>query len=118
MRSAVRCLAGLLLLGCSEDSTRVVRPEPGKVLYQNARIYTQNVDRPWAEALVTDGEDIVFVGSGGGAERIVDEGTVRMDLGGAFVVLDQNPFDVEIQRLHALEPRAVVVDGVIESGSL
>jgi predicted amidohydrolase YtcJ len=86
MRRVVCCLAGLLLLGCSEDATRVVRPEPGKVLYGNALIYTQGADGPWAEALVTDGEDIVFVGSGRDAERFVDENTRRMDLRGAFVM--------------------------------
>jgi predicted amidohydrolase YtcJ len=35
-----------------------------------------------------------------------------------FVVLDDDPFEVDINRLHELVPRAVVVGGVVESGAL
>jgi hypothetical protein len=35
-----------------------------------------------------------------------------------FVVLADDPFEVDINRLHELVPRAVVVGGVVESGAL
>jgi predicted amidohydrolase YtcJ len=35
-----------------------------------------------------------------------------------FLVLDDSPFEVDINELHAVVPRAVVVGGVVESGSL
>jgi hypothetical protein len=35
-----------------------------------------------------------------------------------FLILDDNPFEVDINQLHDLVPRVVVVGGVVESGSL
>ena len=35
-----------------------------------------------------------------------------------FVVLDQNPFELDINFLHTIVPRAVLVGGIVENGSL
>jgi hypothetical protein len=35
-----------------------------------------------------------------------------------FLILDDNPFEVDINQLHKVVPRAVVVGGAVESGSL
>ncbi len=52
----------------------------------NARIYTMDEAEPWAEAMATDGKNVVFVGSSDRAKSFVGEGTEVEDLGGKFVM--------------------------------
>lgn len=53
--------------------------------YINGRIYTENPDMPWAEAMVVDGKKLVFVGDNEDVEtRFCDAETV--DLEGKFVI--------------------------------
>ena len=60
---------------------------PGtETVYLNGRIFTQDKDLPWAESLVTDGDKIVFVGSGEDALRYAAEGNRVVDLQGRFVM--------------------------------
>lgn len=55
-------------------------------VYVNGRIYTQDKDLPWAEALVTQGERIVFVGSDEDALQYASEDIKLVDLRGQFVL--------------------------------
>jgi predicted amidohydrolase YtcJ len=62
-------------------------PESGAdVVLTNARIYTVDENRPWAEAVAIQGDRFVYVGDPAGAEAFVGESTLRSDLGGRFVM--------------------------------
>ncbi len=76
----------VLFAGCSAEAPPVAETTPGTVLYTNARIYTLNSDSPWAQAMVTQGPDIAFVGSLQRARALVDETALEVDLKGAFVL--------------------------------
>ena len=52
----------------------------------NARIYTVNEAQPWAEALVVQGNQIVFVGSSEAAKNFIGENTRVADLDGRLVL--------------------------------
>ncbi|MBT8080556.1 MAG: amidohydrolase [Gammaproteobacteria bacterium] len=84
MRNPGRLLlvAGLLgIAACSKPQIEGVDS-----LYLNGAIYTLNGKMPWAEAVaVTDGE-IVYVGTGVGAEALVGENTRRHDLAGRMML--------------------------------
>ncbi|WP_235898664.1 amidohydrolase [Parahaliea maris] len=55
-------------------------------LLYNGRIYTQDADQPWAQALVIDGDTLSYVGDTEGALALVDAGTERVDLQGKLVL--------------------------------
>ena len=85
-------LAMLLLLGACGHST----PKAGTVptsngsgadyVFTDARVYTLDPDRPWAEAVAVQGDKIVYVGDAAGAESFVGEGTERLGLDGKMVL--------------------------------
>lgn len=54
-------------------------------LYENATFFTA-ADRMWADAMLTAGERIVYVGDSATAHRIAGVGASEVDLGGALVV--------------------------------
>lgn len=54
-------------------------------LFRNARIFTAD-QRPWAEALVVDGERLAYVGDRATAERVAGPDALIHDLGGATVL--------------------------------
>jgi len=87
-------ILALALAGCSkpEESASVLE-EPAEAaadtadaVYTNARIYTVNNDKPWADAIAVRGDDIVYVGDDEGARAYVGEATAVEDLGGRFVM--------------------------------
>ena len=45
-------------------------------------------------------------------------GSLEAEKRADFIVLDRSPFEIPIYELHKVVPRAVVVGGVVESGSL
>ncbi len=57
-----------------------------KTVFVNARIFTADPKRPWAEALVTEGETIVFVGSNSGALAYQSSHTRKIDLNNRLVL--------------------------------
>ncbi|MCQ2546456.1 MAG: amidohydrolase family protein [Clostridia bacterium] len=52
----------------------------------NGKIYTENPEMPWAEAMVIEGKNLVYVGENEGAEAFADEKTEIVDLAGKTVI--------------------------------
>ena len=71
--------------GREEDAPRA-QPAAPETVYINGRIYTQDNDRPWAQALITQGDTIVFVGSTQDALQTAAGASPRVDLQGQFVM--------------------------------
>ncbi|HLG06076.1 MAG TPA: amidohydrolase, partial [Gemmatimonadales bacterium] len=61
------------------------QPAPADLVFRNARVYTANDNAPRAEAVAVKGDRIVYVGSNGGANRLVGPTTRVVDLRGAAV---------------------------------
>ena len=59
---------------------------PADLLIRNARVYTVDDDRPWAEAVAIRGEWIVWVGSDGEADRYHSARTRVIDAGGRLLL--------------------------------
>lgn len=55
-------------------------------VYYNGKIYTVNETNPWAEALVIDGNKILFIGSNVGANDFAEDAATRIDLQGKLVL--------------------------------
>ncbi|MEE9406537.1 MAG: amidohydrolase family protein [Polaribacter sp.] len=55
-------------------------------LYFNAKIFTVDDSKPWAEAILIDKNEIIFVGSNADAEKTADENATRIDLSGKVVL--------------------------------
>lgn len=74
---------------CSSESgintIDVAEPSTQK-LYFNGKIYTVDDAKPWAEAILIDGNQILFVGSNSESEKIADANATKIDLGGKVVL--------------------------------
>ena len=57
-----------------------------KTAYINGKIYTVNETLPYAEAVITEDNKIIFVGSDEDAKKIIDESTKVIDLGGRLML--------------------------------
>ena len=57
-----------------------------KKAYTNGKIYTVNPAQPWAEAVVTNEDKIVFVGSNEDSKKYIDEFTEVIDLNGRLML--------------------------------
>ncbi|WP_428744955.1 amidohydrolase [Tenacibaculum sp.] len=55
-------------------------------LYCNAKIFTVDEANPWAEAILIDGNKILFVGSDTEAEKIADNNAIKVDLQGKLIL--------------------------------
>ncbi len=55
-------------------------------VFTNAKVYTVNDAAPWAEAVAVKGNEIVYVGSATGVERLIGPATRRFDAGGRLVL--------------------------------
>jgi hypothetical protein len=69
-----------LLAGCSGGG------EPADVVVRNARIYTVDAGRPWAEAVAVRGERIAWVGSDSEAQSQIGPRTRVVDAGGRLLL--------------------------------
>ena len=57
-----------------------------KIAFINGKIYTVNEKLPFAEAVITQGEKIVFVGSQRDAEELIEKNTKKIDLKGRLML--------------------------------
>ena len=73
----------LLLAACASPP---LPPTTASAIYTNARIWTGDPEQPWAAALATQGDLLLAVGTADELATLADNGTERIDLGGAFVV--------------------------------
>lgn len=55
-------------------------------LYFNAKIYTVNKNQLWAEAMIVEGNTIVFIGSNSEARNVLEDGSEEIDLEGKLVL--------------------------------
>ncbi|MCQ2752403.1 MAG: amidohydrolase family protein, partial [Coriobacteriales bacterium] len=57
-----------------------------KKVLKNAKIYTVNANRDWAEAVVIDDDKILFVGTNDGADAYIDDNTQVQDMEGKMIL--------------------------------
>ncbi|WP_020592531.1 amidohydrolase [Kiloniella laminariae] len=67
-------------------SLPVTGTQAADLLITNATIYTVNPAQPWAEAMVVDQGEIIFIGKATEAESFSSETTQVIDLNGKFVM--------------------------------
>ena len=75
---------------------------PADLILFNARVYTVDAARPWAEAVAIRGSRIVAVGSNADAREYTGAGTRTIDLKGAFVSPGFNDAHVHIESTGSL----------------
>lgn len=77
-------------ISCDKEVTDSTLPEEtsssSQKVYYNGKIYTVNPANPWAEALVIDGNKILFVGSTADADDFAEDAATRIDLQGKLVL--------------------------------
>jgi len=61
-------------------------PEPSMKSFINGKVYTMDTKKPWADAVVIEGNTIVYVGDNEGAKKIINEKTKVYDLKGKMVL--------------------------------
>jgi predicted amidohydrolase YtcJ len=84
MKSLILALAGSVVVA-GVTVIKLDNPQPEtQVVVLNARIWTGDVDNPWAEAMVSSGDSIIYVGPNEGAN--VREGSTVIDADGRLVV--------------------------------
>jgi predicted amidohydrolase YtcJ len=77
-------LAAALALACAEGA-EVTRTAPATLVVTNARVWTGDPERPWAEAVAVRGETIAAVGSAAEIAAFVGATTEVIDAGAALV---------------------------------
>jgi predicted amidohydrolase YtcJ len=75
------CTLAFLLTACQEQAH-----EPATLAITDARIWTGDPGRPWAEAIASRGETIVSVGSAAEIESFVGPDTEVLSIAGSMVV--------------------------------
>lgn len=75
----------LSLLGCKNPEDPQVTAS-GNLALLNGKIYTVNAQQSWAEAVVVNNEEIVFVGSSNEAANHINKNTQVIDLKGKLVL--------------------------------
>lgn len=55
-------------------------------LYYNAKVFTVDSEKTWAEALLIDKNKIIFVGSNIAAEKAADDDVIKIDLKGKVIL--------------------------------
>jgi predicted amidohydrolase YtcJ len=81
-RNFLRCILILSPLGFTMDSASPA----ADLAVVNARIWTGNPSRPWANALAVRGERLIAVGSGAEIAKLAGPATKTIDAHGQFVV--------------------------------
>jgi predicted amidohydrolase YtcJ len=73
----------VLLAACGDKTSE---DNAADVVFTNAKVYTLDAARPWAEAVAVRGNEIVYVGDAVGAEALVGAATLRNDVGGQLLL--------------------------------
>ena len=103
-------ITGTIYAGCSPEpqqtaeqpETQLPAAEPASLLLTNAYVYTVDDDRTVAEAVAMRGNEIVHVGSDGGAGRFIGDDTKVYDLGGRMLMPGLH--DMHIHATGVVEP--------------
>ncbi len=64
----------------------VIQAQPMSKAFINGKIYTVNEKQPYAEAVVVEGNKIIYVGSESGARKYIDAKTEVTDLEGKLML--------------------------------
>ena len=103
------------------------------ILIHNAKIYTVNESRPWAQAAAIRNGRFVYVGRDADLAGIVDGytkagayqlraendlGTIEVGKLADLVVLNSNFFELDRTKIHTTAPTAVMLAGELVQGSL
>lgn len=64
----------------------VAYARPNRKAFINAAVYTMNPQQPWAQAVVTDGNKIVYVGDMKNIRKAIDKNTKVFDLKGKMLL--------------------------------
>lgn len=64
----------------------VIQAQPMKKAFINGKIYTVNEKQPYAEAVVIEGNKIIYVGSESGAKKFINSGAEVIDLYGKLML--------------------------------
>jgi predicted amidohydrolase YtcJ len=80
----VLCSFFLLLGGCQK--AKKASSEDADLVIRNARVYTVDSQRPWAQAVAVKGDRIVWVGDESGVSSQVGSATRVIDAGGRMVL--------------------------------
>lgn len=83
--AAIAALA-FLLTACSMPAPSTPSGEPVSLAIVNARVWTGDARRPWAEAVAVRGERIAAVGSGAEIRKLANSATRIIDAAGGMVV--------------------------------
>ena len=73
----------MLLSACADE---IPETSGADVVFTNAKVYTVNEARPWAEAVAVKGNEIVYVGDTVGAESLAGSNTTLHDVGGRLLL--------------------------------
>src|SRR5690606_31392944 len=87
-RAVSLVLAATLVTACQPDRpTEQEQEAPGaSLVVRDARIWTGNPETPWVEAIASDGERIVAVGSNSEIESFIGDGTEVIAVPGSMLV--------------------------------
>ena len=80
MKTLINPVLFILLLIISCTSPKM------KTAFINGKIYTVNENQPYAEAIITEGNKIAFVGSNEEVKKFIDESTKVIDLNGKLML--------------------------------
>lgn len=84
---SIALAAMIMLTGCQSMGPKASSStQPAAYVFTNAKVYTVNEKQPWAEAVVIQGNKIVYVGDNAGASAFVGERTEQIDLKGRMVL--------------------------------
>jgi len=75
-------VAGFLLTACGSEPETATADKA----FVNARVYTLDTSRPWAEAVLVRDDRILYVGDAQGARALVGESTEVVDLEGRLML--------------------------------
>lgn len=92
----------LLLICLSLAAAPAVAQGTADLILVNGRIYTLDPQRPWAEAIATEGERIRAVGSTADIRKLAGPRTRTIDLRGSFALPGFNDGHVHIDQTGAL----------------
>ena len=109
--SVLLCSFLLVLAGCQKE--RRTSSQDADIVIRNARIYTVDAQRPWAQAVAIKGDRIAWVGDEKAASSYVGPSTKVVDAGGRLlmpgfidshfhVLLGGNPDVLRIQNANSL----------------
>lgn len=79
-------VAVTIWLGLAACSATPDDPDAADVVFLNAKVYTLDAGRPWAEAVAVRGDTIVYVGDRAGVNELVGAATQQIDLAGQLLL--------------------------------